>query len=140
MNKNTLVGIALLSILLLSTFAYSFISFSRERVEVPTGNIVKYRIQQDQEERLVQEGKTVVTFTYTRECNDCKKLINFLEQVANSYRDQIFLVEVEGNSTSIFIKSRNGQRIIGSITEERITKLLCDLMVQPPSSCVLGRL
>jgi hypothetical protein len=141
MEKKTLIGMVLLVMMLLSTFTYSFIGgFRTGSTEIPTGNIVKYQLSPEQESKLVQQGKTIVTFTYTKDCNNCQEALNFLEQVATGYKDQVFLVEKEGNSTSILVKSMNGQRITGSITEERITSLLCDLMVQPPSTCVLGKL
>lgn len=139
MERKTLVGIVLLLIMLLSTFTYSFIGFHTESVELPTGNIV-YQLSREQEEKLIQQGKTVVTFTYTKDCSNCQQAMSFLEQVATGYKDQVVLVEKEGNSTSLLVKSINGQRITGIVTEERITSLLCDLMVRPPSSCVLGKL
>jgi hypothetical protein len=140
MERNTLIGIVLLLLMLLSTFTYSFIGFRTGGVEMPTGNIVKYQLSPEQETKLIQQGKTVITFTYTKDCSNCQELLNFLEQVATGYKDQIFLVEKEGNSTSFLVKSMNGQRITGSVTEERITSLICELMVQPPSTCVLGKL
>jgi len=141
MKMKTLIGVALLIMMLLSTFTYSFIGgFRRRSTEMPTGNIVKYQLSPEQESELIRQGKTIVTFTYTKDCSNCQEALNFLEQVATGYKDQVFLVEKEGNSTSVLVKSMNGQRMIGSITEERITSLICDLMVQPPSTCVLGKL
>lgn len=137
MKLNKYIGLLLLVLMLLSSFAFSFMGF-HSSVQMPTGNIV-YQLSQEQEDKLIREGKTIVFFTYTSDCEKCQETMKFLEQVAIGYSDQVFLVKREGNSTSVLVESMNGKEVTG-ISEERITSLLCELMVNPPSTCVMGKI
>jgi len=140
MESKKYIGILLLVLMLLSTFAFTFIQGGfHQTVEVPTGNIVK-QLSPEQEAKLIAEGKTIVIFTRSEGCEQCQEIGIFLEDVATAYKDQLVLVEKEADTSSILIKSAYGQRMVGVTSKERLTGIICDLMIKPPPTCVSGEL
>lgn len=141
------VGLVLIALMLLSSFAFavlqSYFYFPQQQQEVtlPNTNIVDYELSPSQEIRLLQDGKTILKFDYSMNCEACLEQKDLLESFSTNspFAGQLFLEEVETTkiNTTLIVLSIYGQETLLNITQESVTEVLCRLVVQPPTGCVL---
>lgn len=104
----------------------------------PTSNIIDHELSVDEETALSGNGATIIKFYYKGNCLDCMNQRNYLEYLANNYKDQIFLEELVSSRTdqllpTVLISSIRGNTDpLMNVTNDQLTNNLCDLMVQPP--------
>jgi hypothetical protein len=135
MQTKKYLGTVLLALMLLSSFAFVG-SFYRQ--PTPTGSFSE--LTPEQERQLINSGKTIVFFNRPANCTECQEVANYLQELSIGYADQIVLVEKDSDSVVILVKSAYGQKVLGLATKQRITAVLCELMVNPPATCVSGEL
>lgn len=126
------IGIVLLLLMLMSSFA--FVGFQRQTV--PTGSFGE--LTPEQERQLLSAGKTIIFYNRPDACQECEEITSFLQSISISYADQVVLIEREAESVAIKIKSAYGQKILGVATKERISAVLCEMMINPPATCING--
>jgi len=121
-------------------------------IQVPTTDIVDYELTSEQENAILRQGKAVIRFEYSLNCEKCLETQSILEEIVNlkQFKDQIVLEEIKSSATDLprvniigFAVEGNqinvGQKILQStnVTEGEIINSLCGLMLQPPVECAL---
>lgn len=140
LNKSSLIGLFLIAVMILSTFAYAVLQAFYPRTELPKSNIIDYRLDRTVAEALIQSGATLITFEYSSTCNNCLDQKFILESVAKENEQQIFLEEILDeslNQSRLIIASAYGSQELTDPTDQQITSTLCMLMVAPPAQCAL---
>ncbi len=139
-NKSSLIGLFLIAVMLLSTFAFAVIQSFSPQAELPKTNIIDYRLDSQIRQALIQNGATIITFEYSDACFECQNQKFTLESFANEYKTQIFLEEIVDenlNDSRTTIASFYGSQELKASDDERIMATLCSLMVDPPAQCAL---
>ncbi len=138
--KSAIISSFLIFLMVGSTLIYFFMNFLRPTgmITLPEKNIIDYELSLMQENLAIQQGKLLLKFFYSNECGECFEIKNYLENLANMYKDQIILQEIVMNISSyeIRLSSFYGQKILRNSTEEEIFKALCNLMFSPPAECI----
>lgn len=141
-SKTTWVGLFLIGVMVLSTFAYAVIQAVNpgQNVKLPESNIIDYQLDPRLRDALVQNGATLMTFDYNLGCRNCVAQKATLEFFANEYKNQIFLEELSNESldvSQIYVISLYGEEKLTDANETQIFSALCKLMVAPPPTCAL---
>ncbi|MEM7821359.1 MAG: hypothetical protein QXX38_00900 [Candidatus Aenigmatarchaeota archaeon] len=140
MEKKSLIAIFFIILMVFSTFTFiSFRTTEKNKINLPEKNIVDYELGPEKEMFLIENGKTIIKYYYQKNCIECREQINFLEEIANRFPDQIFLQEVLENYTSLTIKSYRGEKKIKNITKDVVFDVVCDLIVKPPVACIVRK-
>ena len=139
-KSSNLISILLIALMLGSTISYTFLQviFPSKRITLPKENIINYKLGVEVEDYAIRLGKTIVTLNYTYNCSlveDCSEVLNFLENYAKSYKDQIILEKILSNSFYLKIRSYYGEKRITIPSKEKTLDALCDLMFKPPIEC-----
>jgi len=140
LNKSSLIGLFLIAVMILSTFAYAVLQAFYPRTELPKSNIIDYRLDSQLKQGLIQNGATIITFEYSVGCFDCENQKFTLESYVKEYQDQIFLEEIIDeslNESRITISSFYGNEELTAPDDYQIVAALCSLMVTPPAQCAL---
>jgi len=122
-----------------STFAFSLLqSFNptQSQITLPEENIIDYELTPEQESVLLQNWKTIAKFYYYSGCVECTNQLSFLESMANQFPNQIILQETLSNRTSLTIIGYYGHRNLVNATQEEIFDAFCELMIDPPVTCI----
>ncbi|MBI2547395.1 MAG: hypothetical protein HYW23_03030 [Candidatus Aenigmarchaeota archaeon] len=140
--KPAWIGLFLIAVMLLSTFAYAILQSSNTRpnAQLPTSNIVDYRLDSNLKTTLMQYGFTIVTFEYKKDCVDCINQKYTLEAFAKEFNKQIYLEEIVDNSLNksrVTISSIYGEDSLIDANDTAITSSFCKLMSSPPVACAL---
>ena len=147
----TYAGLGIIALMFLSIPGYAFLqstSFATTQtttpqVPLPNTNIIDYQLSSQQENALLQQGKTILAFSYSLNCQDCTVKKNLVESFLQTgpFASQLFLEELTTNQTSstLTISSGYGQQHVTNITSTEITSVLCQLVYQPPVQCVLNK-
>ena len=136
MNRS-IIGLILILLMLLSTFAYAIIerAFYRmgeeEGQKLPTERIIS-SISEDQRILAISNGFTIVYFNYTSPANELKP---YLEALAN--RHYVYLIENPSNEDFLKVESTLGSREIKNPTLNQTIDLLCRMMIDRPIECVM---
>ncbi|MBI5871967.1 hypothetical protein HZB88_02680 [archaeon] len=139
MNKSAIIGIFIIAIMFGSTFAYGILQSVRSPVEVPKSNIIEYRLDPRLRYAFVNGGATILSFDYNFECENCYEQKNFLESMANEYKEQIFLEEILNETltkSKLIVESKLGNKTFYNPSENETFDAICDLMLAPPTICV----
>lgn len=146
-KKSAWVGLILIILMLVSTFAYAIIQGlgfyrpSGEEVELPTNNIIDYELTREQESYAIRLGKTIVKFEYATTCIECLNQKAFVESIANEgdFSNQIILEEIveDVDEPTLTITSAYGRRILTNATSDEIINSVCDLLTEPPVFCTV---
>lgn len=142
--KASWIGLFLIATMLFSTFAFAVIQsfYPNQDAQLPESNIIDYQLDTNLRDALIQYGATVITFEYNLGCNNCVNQKGALEFFANEYKQQIWLEEITDESldmSKITISSVYGDDSLVDANETQIVSSLCNLMVAPPTSCVLQK-
>jgi len=133
--KPAIIGLALVGMYLISVFAFAILQAVRPSNQT---NILDYRLDPSSRYQLIQQGATIFTFEYSSKCENCFDQKNFLETIANDYKNQVILEEIL-NETFAFSKltvaSMYGNRTFTNPTENEIFNAICDFMYAPPAIC-----
>ena|SRR3990170_5362560 len=141
-KKTGIIAIFFMLIMLLSTFAFSFIQSGNTSdsgpATLPEDNIIYYELTFDQENLAIGKGFTVAKFYYYTTCIDCGDRLSLLEYMANNFPSQVMVQEITTNgTTSLSMRSYLGEKNLVNATQEQIFKAFCDLMVKPPITCAV---
>jgi len=146
-SKKVIISLFIAFIMLGSTVAYTFMQGFRQEennTKLPDTNIVGYELAEEQENLLMQNGKTILKFLYNLACDGCIERKNVLESAVNdkTFSDQLVLEEILTNKTGLpmlTVLSYRGQRVLTNFTNEELIEALCDMMVQPPVGCAVRK-
>lgn len=140
--KTGVVALFFILLMLVSTFAFSFLQSIRVpssgKVTLPERNIIDYELTVDQENLALSRGMTIAKFYYYTGCMECNEQLSFLEYMAKQFPEQIILEEIMTNrTTSLSIESYYGQKNLVNATQEQMFQAFCDVMVKPPVACAV---
>jgi hypothetical protein len=141
-TKKTMVIIGAVFILLLmivQMFAYTILQAvgpQTKEKKLLKQEIITYELPFDEESGLISQGITILKFYYTVNCLDCLNQKNSLEFLANQYKGEFLLEELQSNQTIttpiLIISSARDTVTLNNATNFEIVDNLCDLMLQPP--------
>lgn len=143
-KKSRISGIFLLLLMLSSTVAYGALRVipkieSEEEIEIPSQNIIDYKLTSEQRRYLLRRGKTIVELEYSFECKECMDVKAKLESAAREFSDQMLLIELltTGNKSLpiVRVESSFGRESLNQPTDVEIMDAFCDLFVNPPLRC-----
>ncbi|GEM_PF-6762756 len=63
---------------------------------------VEYELSLDQEIEILRNGKTIVKFYYTSSCTDCAEIKEYLMNLANQYKNHIYVENILAENKSYF--------------------------------------
>lgn len=144
--KPAYIGLFLIGIMFLSTFAFialqaTFYSPSQQKIQVPTANVVNSRLTLNQQNFLLSQGKTIMTYQYDETCVPCLQQRQFLEQLTlnSKLSDQLFLevLPAQNQQTSLILVSYYGRIDLGNATQQEVISALCQILVNKPVECAL---
>lgn len=136
--KSAWIGLLLVGIMLISTFAYAGLQSFR-RTAPPQSNVIDYELDSGLRNALIQQGATIIKFEYNENCEGCVEQKFYLEQIAEEFKEQVFLEEIVNTSIDIpkiMIASIYGNATYTNATQDDIFNGLCELMTYPPVACV----
>lgn len=147
MKKSAIAALVMIAIMLgssltaglLQAFSFGVTNNKPKNLQIPQSPIVDYDLSPDVKAALIQQGMTVIRFSYSLSCMACLNITNYLEALANKESSQLILAEVVSNSTqpTLTVSSNNGEQSIANLTQDEILKTVCNLMILPPvSDCV----
>ncbi|MEM5882945.1 MAG: hypothetical protein QXQ77_01730 [Candidatus Aenigmatarchaeota archaeon] len=139
-NQVTVLSLILIFLMLGSSIIIGierFLSPTASTIRIPEKNIIDYELGINEEKYFLERGITIVKAYFPRNCIDCLTIKNYLENFVNQNSNQIIMQELESNSTKIIIRSYRGQSVLENTSQEEIFESFCELMFQPPTSCVL---
>ena len=154
LNAMTIAAIIFMILMLGSTIAYSFIQAVNfglsggSKTNLPTTNIIDYELTIDQEQLVLNQGKTIVKYSYSSTCVECLSFANQLESLANQMNGQIFVERLLQNSvqnqtaspaTLTFTSSQNS-KIYSNPSSSDVVDGLCEVLVNPPVDCAIRKL
>jgi outer membrane lipoprotein-sorting protein len=147
MKKSAVIGLILIGIMFLSTFAFAAIQStifgtqSSQQVQLPQSHILTSELTSQQASYLLQQGYTIVVFKYNITCLDCQNVKSFLEQATQSsdFKQQIYLEELAGFPLSVQMSSARGSQTLTNVTQSAIVDAFCNILIQPPVSCALRK-
>ncbi len=128
-----------------STFAYSILQSVRSPSQLPKTNILNYQLNSQLRDAFIYYGATILKFEYSSNCNNCFEQKGFLENMANTFKENlatdfynIYLEEILNETvepSQLTIDSKLGNMTIIDPTENITFNTLCDLMFAPPTIC-----
>ena len=145
-SKPAVISIFLL-VITLSSMAYGAFqsaqganSQNKNSVELPSSNIIDYRLTSEQQRYLLRSGKTLIEFEYSLRCQSCSSVKAQAEALTNAVSDQVILSEIVVEDSSslpiVRIESSYGRDVLTSATSDQMTASLCSLLASPPAWCV----
>lgn len=144
------VGIVLLGLMLSTSFTYVILQKiyynpSQQKVELPTINVINYKLSIDQQNVLLSDGKTILTYRYNDiTCGYCLQQKQYLEQLATSSKlsDQLFLEILISDieTPTLTLTSYYGQQELTNATNDQIFSGLCQLLINKPIECALQQI
>jgi lipopolysaccharide export LptBFGC system permease protein LptF len=139
--KPTYLGIFLIILFLVSSFAFTSFQTFHPSVQIPNQNILEQELKPEQKSYLLENGYTLIEIKYNINCENCLNQKNFLEQIASSqgFKEQIYLqaIQTDTKIPKIKIESIYGTKILENETQEKIIDAICELLVNKPLTCTL---
>jgi thiol-disulfide isomerase/thioredoxin len=129
-----------------STLIY-FISSIFLQPTLPESNIVDYELDVQQKNLVLRQGKVLMEFLYSKDCQNCQEKINFLEDFAKQYQDKVFLEKIMLNESvpklhfigfnvtenRIYLQEKLLED--ENIKEENVKEVFCEVALYPPVEC-----
>ncbi len=144
--KPAYIGIFLIGTMFVSTFAFVILQSvyynpQQPKIELPTTNVVNSKISLDQQNFLLSQGRTIMTYQYSESCGYCLEQRQFLEQLTKNSKlsNQLFLEVLDSKNElpSLTLVSYYGQRDVANATQEEVIPALCQILVSKPVECAL---
>ena len=113
---------------------------SQQATDIPTQQIIDYRMTPQQFQLALGRGITVATYKYSSDCVECLEQKGLLEQavLSQEFNGQIILEEVETDEpTSLVVESYLGRRDVEKIDQQSLVNVFCELVAQPPIGCAV---
>ncbi len=145
MNKKAVMGLIMIAVMFGSTMTigiFQSLNFgltgnSVETAKFPESSIIDYDLSPEVKSLLLQNGITVMRYSYSLSCQECLEAKSFLESIAYSLPKQLLLVEIVtvSESPDLVVSSFYGEQAVYNTTQQEIFKSLCSLMPDPPITC-----
>lgn len=110
-----------------------------DKVEIPQNRIIHYRLTEVQAKALMSNYQTIVEYDYPSVCVECGFLLTSLEQWTMNSDDQIYLQEIQSDSSSsskLTITSLRGQKMLYDPNLEDARNEICDILISRSLFCV----
>lgn len=143
------IGVILIGLMFFSSLAFAAIQSvttvvqpgaDQQAADIPTQQIIDYRMTPQQFQMALGRGLTVATYKYGKDCVECIDQRGLLEQAVMSqeFNGQIILEEIETTEpTSLVVESFVGRRDVESIDQQSLVNAFCELVAQPPIGCAV---
>ena len=149
--KPAYIGLGLIAIMFMSTIAFSLLQSlnyaspsPNQKTELPTTNVIDYKLSAGQEDLLLRRGFTIIEYRYSLSCEYCQQQKQFLVQLTTQSQlsNQLFLQTLAGNSDlpTVTLTSYYNQEELTNATSEAIMQALCDVVVDKPLECTLQKI
>ncbi len=144
--KPAYIGIFLVGTMFVSTFAFVvlqgvYYNPQQSKIELPTTNVVNSKLNLDQQNLLLSQGRTIMTYQYSESCGYCLEQRQFLEQLTKNSKlsNQLFLEVLNSKNElpSLTLVSYYGQRDVANATQGEVIPALCQILVSKPVECAL---
>ena len=131
--KNKLMAYFVILIMIGSTVAYvsTFFSYRPEQQELPESLVVEGMLSPEIEEKLLSNGFTLLRYYYTA------TPVDFLYSVPERFEYQVVVEKIISTESRMEMISIFNSTETNNITENNVLKLLCNVVVSPPSECWL---
>lgn len=144
-----IVGVVLIGVYLVSLFSGPLLSSRRSTIQLPTNNILDYKLDSQLRNVVIYYNSTILTFEYSSNCDNCFEQKGFLENMANQFKkvvasdskNQVFSIYLEElvNETiepsKLTIESKLGNTTLVNATQNETLDAICNLMLFPPVIC-----
>ena len=109
------------------------------KIELPQNRIIKYKLSETQVKELLRGYYTVLEYDYPSYCLDCTTFLNNLEYWTMSSDNQMYLQEIQVDSSSsskLTIVSLRGQKTIYDPNVDEARETICDLLIEQSIFCL----
>ena len=109
-----------------------------EGTQLPTEQILNYKLSEYQRKELLRRGYTLVEYEYPQNCFTCETQKMNLEGMVGQSDNQIFLQEIQysGSESKISIASVKGSDVLTNPTDEEVMNSLCEVLLERPVWCI----
>ena len=148
LDKKTVVSLFFIILMAGSTATYALLQAVRQpvtEVNLPSSNVVNYELTEEQENLLMQNGKTILKYIYSQSCEGCLQKKNVLDSVAadKTFSDQVMVEQILSSKQGLpilTVVSYRGQKVLTNYTNDDLVDALCEMMVQPPVGCAVRKI
>ncbi len=147
LDTKRIAAIVIGVIMLGSTFAFALLSVfnptNQQQSEIPEERILNYKLTNEQARTILQNGLTLVEYSYSENCIECLEVKNVLEDATNNAEKQIFLQEiisnnVSANSVTILNAYTQTAKILKDPKVDNVTLEVCQALTSPTVWCLRG--
>jgi hypothetical protein len=120
-------------------FVGLFTAPKEQAVDVPNSKVINYRLTEAQVKKLLLEYYTVVEYEYPSYCLECTNFKSYLEYLTMSSENQVYLQEIEVDSSSpvkMKVTSLRGQEIIHDPNMEEAKEAICEMLIRSSLMCL----
>lgn len=110
-----------------------------DTIKIPENKIIKYKLTDSQVKELLKNYYTVVEYEYPSGCIECGNLVTSLEQWTMSSDNQIYLQEIQtdtSSSSKITVISLRGQKTLYDPNQDDARNDICELLITSSLFCV----
>jgi len=110
-----------------------------DKVEIPGSRLITYRLTEVQLKEIIKNYYTNVEYVYPSGCMECGVILNSLEYWTAMSDNQIYLQEVQDDSSSsskLTVTSLRGQEILHNPNEDEIKNDICDMLIDRSLFCL----
>ncbi|MEM5811637.1 MAG: hypothetical protein QW641_02015 [Candidatus Aenigmatarchaeota archaeon] len=133
-DVKTLSALIIIIVMLASSFLGA-INIVQQRIKTPP-NIVEYEFDENIKKLLIQNYRTLITFKYNLDCEECLDTLYFLKDLVNRNTNQLFLQIISNERNySIKIESMFGNKELNTPNTTEILKAICDLVYIELTDC-----
>lgn len=133
-DAKTLSAILIIVVMLASSLLGA-INILQQKIKAPP-NIVEYEFDENIKKLLIQSYRTLITFKYNLECEECLDTLYFLKDLVNRNTNQLFLQIINNERNySISIESIFGNKELKTLNTTEILKAICDLVYIELADC-----
>lgn len=148
LDKKTIISLFFIFLMAGSTVIVAFMQAGKQpvtEVNLPNSNLVDYELTEEQEKALMQNGKVILKYLYSKACEGCLQKKNVLDSVAadKTFSGQVMIEQVLSNRQGLpllTVVSYKGQKVLTNYTNDDLIDALCEMMVQPPVGCAVRKI
>lgn len=147
MDSRKIMAIVIGVLMVGSSVAFAILSIfspQQQKFTIPEERILNYELTRDQAQVLLQNGYTIVEYSYPDGCFECLEIKNRLEEIVNTAEGQLYLQEIVSSNTSavstvIIANAYTATaKAIENPSVENATVEVCNAMTNPSLWCISG--
>jgi hypothetical protein len=131
-----------------STFTFAILNIfspqQQQQLTIPQERILTNKLTKQQVQLLLQNGYTLVEYSYPENCFECVEIKTVLEEATNNVDGQLYLQEIISNNVSaaptlvILNAYTETAKTIEYPTVKNVTTEVCDALSNPTVWCLAG--